>query len=110
MSISNVYLLKVEKYLNKIEELHFNSLSNETWETIQDEGIDEELDLYDKKFYKESFLILDNEDKENLIKFNKDTIEMFNLFDIKLKEKYNLKYIDFINYELGSIKIILINK
>jgi hypothetical protein len=93
------------KYINQIDSLTFTEISKDVWETIQLEGLDEEFDGFLKSQWSMAELVISEEDKDGLIKFNKDTVEFFNLFDIHLKENYT-NLIDFIDYDKGNIKII----
>lgn len=95
-----------EKYLNQISPHKFKPVTNEVWETILDEGLDEEFDAPCRKNWKFMSLEIDEVDKENLKKFEDETVEKFNLFDIKLKDLYKLKLIDFIDYDNGIVVIV----
>jgi len=57
-------------------------------------------------------LQLSSQDKKGLINFNDDTLEKFNQLDIQLKEKqeYPYKILDFIDYDNGEILIIKLNE
>lgn len=98
----------IEFYLKQLESLQFQEVSDETWETIQDEGLDEEFDLFYRNDYQEALLPISSEDKIGLMNLTEEMLNKFNEFDINLKENFHMKYIDFINYDNGSVKIIKI--
>ena len=96
----------VDQYLNQIDSLKFSDISKDTLEVIQIEGLDEEFDAYDETQWQEALLELSLDDEKSLKLMESNTVEKFNYFDIQLKDKYNGKIIDLINYDEGIIKII----
>lgn len=100
---------KILNYLKQVESLEFIPVSIKTWEDIQHEGLDEEFSSH-KDNFKEAKLIILDEDKKGLMLLKEETIELFNQFDIALKENYSMKYIDFVDYNSGHVKIIKISK
>lgn len=96
-------------YLNQIDSLDFFPLRDnlEIWIDLQEEGIFEEYEegnFLDNWVY--GYLKLKDEDQNNLKNMDTDAVEFFNELDIKIKEKYNLKIIDFINYQTGQIVLL----
>lgn len=96
-------------YLNQIDSLDFFPLRDnlQIWIDLQEEGIFEEYEegnFLDNWVY--GYLKLKDEDQNNLKNMDTDAVEFFNELDIKIKEKYNLKIIDFINYQTGQIVLL----
>lgn len=89
-----------------IDCLIFDPVSEQTWKTIGYEGLDEEQGIFDKDKWVEAILPLSSEDKQGLMNFNAETVEKFNEFDIRLKERYNMKLTDLIDYDNGIVKIV----
>ena len=100
------YLLQTENgnYKEIIDEL-FDLISNEGW-------LDQLEEEYKTEYTKDDFeyieLKITNDVKKNLMKYDELTLELFNEFDIKLKEQGEYPYdtLDFIDYEKGIIYII----
>lgn len=95
------------RYLAQVPKLSWNSINKNTWETIQDEGLDEEQNAFSPNEWVMAKLNLSPEDVTGLQQFNEDTVEDFNLFDIGLKEKYP-GYVDLIDYDAGTVTIVKI--
>lgn len=45
-------------------------------------------------------------DKVGLKEFSDETLEKFNLFDIHLKKRLRMRYVDIIDYDHGSVRIL----
>jgi hypothetical protein len=94
--------------LNKIPRLKYKPVTNEIWDTISIEGLDEEFDL-ERKDFSYAILPISRKDKA-LLKTDKTgdsgIFEKYNDFDWELKEKYKMKFIDFIDEENGVVRII----
>ncbi len=95
-----------ESYISQIPKLTFKPVSDSVWETIQDEGLDEEQNKPNRQSWEMAELKVSTNDQKMLKGFDDDTLEKFNDFDIKLKDKYKLKYIDLIDYDKGKITIV----
>lgn len=106
----NYNINDVNHYISQISSIKFINIDNSTWETIQYEGLDEEQDAPNKNQWKMSFLNLSDSDKEGLQNYDADSINKFNLFDITLKEKYNGKIVDLIDYDAGIIRLVKVNE
>ena len=96
-------------YMNQIDDLIFEPVSENVWDTIEVEGLNDEHDAHDPSQWVMAELVLDPSDIKGLKSFNEDIINKFNQFDISLKEKYHLKLVDLINYEEGKIVIVKSN-
>lgn len=96
-------------YLEQIEDLEYYPMRDypDVWVSMEYEGLNEE---YDEGNFLDNwvvgFLKISEKDKEGLIKLDTETVEKFNDFDIELKEKYNLKIIDLIDYNIGRVLIV----
>lgn len=99
-------LKDIQPYLDQVEKLQFSEVSDDTYEILELEGLDEECDCFDKSLWLSSQLNLIEDDKTGLIEMNQYTLEKFNYFDIVLKERYNGAIIDLINYDLGTITLV----
>ena len=96
-------------YLNKVRDAEYYPLRDnvDVWVDLENEGIFEE---YEYGNFIDNWvvakLIIDEEDKKGLINLDTETVEFFNELDISIKEEYNLKVIDFINYDNGDVFLI----
>ena len=96
--------------LSQVEEKgKYKPLTDEVWEVIQDEGYDEELELYDPEDFQYMELDIPPEDVEALKAFSDEALEKYNRFDIELKEKYE-NHIDLIDYDNGVVKVVRARK
>lgn len=93
------------RYLAQVTQLSWHSIDRNTWETIQDEGLDEEQEAYSPKDWGMARLNLSPEDASGLQNFDEDTVEDFNMFDIGLKETFP-GYVDLIDYDAGTVTIV----
>jgi hypothetical protein len=98
--------MNIEEYLNQVSNLNFSICTKSIFRQIQIEGLDEENDAYNINQWEFAFLNIGNNDLLGLKNLESETIDKFNLFDIKLKELYNMKYYDLIEYEEGTICIV----
>jgi hypothetical protein len=94
-----------DNYLNQIKTLTWKPISNVVWETIGDEGLDEEFNAFSPKQWEMADLKISKSDSALLVRFDDDTINKFNSFDIDLKDNYP-GCIDLIDYEKGEVKIV----
>jgi hypothetical protein len=92
-------------YIAQIPKLNWHPINRNTWEAIQDEGLDEEQEAYDAKNWVMASLEIKPQDRQGLQQFNPDTVEEFNRFDIALKELYP-GLVDLIDYDAGTITIV----
>lgn len=111
----NDYITIIETHLFndlffQIENATFLPISNSLFEIIQIEGIDEEFNVYKKNKWKYFQLKLPKNISTKLKQYDPTIINLFNKFDILLKNKYSMKYIDLIDYDKGTIIIITPNK
>lgn len=95
------------RYLVQIPGLNWIPVDRDTWEIIQDEGLDEEFDAYDPGDWVVAGLNISKKDAAALVAFEEDAIEDFNRFDIGLKERFP-GLVDFIDYDAGTVKIVTI--
>jgi len=93
-------------YLDTVPSLLWRSLSEDEWETLNIEGLSEEHNLFDKDDWVIAELPISKEDKEGLMNFEDWALEKFNMFDIQLKDKYDVKLIDLIDYDQGTLHIV----
>jgi hypothetical protein len=103
MKISEI----TKNYLRLIPTLEWLPVNKNTWNTIQDEGLDEEQESYSHTDWVMAKLPISEQDKIKLIEFDTDTIEEFNRFDIALKNMYP-GLVDFIDYDKGTVTIVKI--
>lgn len=92
-------------YISQIAKLNWGPINSSIWETIQDEGLDEEYEAYDPKQWVMATLTVGPQDQEKLTQYNSETIEEFNRFDIALKTRYP-GMVDLIDYDRGTITIV----
>lgn len=92
-------------YIAQIPNLTWNPINRSVWNSIQDEGLDEEQDAYEPGNWVMASLTVSPEDVNGLENFESDTIEEFNRFDIALKSKYP-GLVDLIDYDSGTITIV----
>jgi hypothetical protein len=97
------YNMLIEQILN---DKSFIPCTKEIFEIIQVEGLDEEFDRYKKTDWLFLKLILPENVSNRIKKFDAEIINMLNEFDIILKERFSMKYIDLIDYDSGEINIV----
>jgi hypothetical protein len=107
--VTESYEGKDHRYLKLVPALQWSNVNRSTWETIQDEGLDEEFDIYDRTQWQMAALPISRNDSANLMVFDNATVEDFNIFDIGLKGTYN-NIIDFIDYDKGTVTLVKCNK
>lgn len=101
-----------EDFFNQIKNSEYKPISDDIWDIINDcEGFTEEVNNFEGDFNREHYsmteLEIPIEDKIGLQKFDNETIDKYNDFDIELKEKgYYPNYIDLIDYDKGKIVIV----
>ena len=96
--------VNVTEYEKQITHSIYKPLSISTWNTVQDEGIDEEWEV-SRNGLEEIILTIPQSDTDGLKQFKDDVVNRYNVFDIWLKEKFSY-YVDFIDYDNGIVKII----
>jgi len=92
-------------YLAQIPKLSWKPINRLVWNTIRDEGLDEEYEMYEPNNWVMADLKVDSKDAEGLRRFDSDTVEEFNRFDIALKSQYP-GLTDLIDYDAGTITIV----
>ena len=97
------YNMLIEQILN---DTSFIPCTKELFEIIQVEGLDEEFDRYKRSDWLFLKLILPENISNRIKKFDEEIINMLNEFDIILKDRFNIKYIDLIDYDTGEINIV----
>jgi len=97
--------LENEELLSQVEAGEYKPLTREVWETIQDEGYDEELELYNPEDFEHITLTIPPEDANALRAFSAEALEKYNRFDIELKDKFE-RHIDLIDYDEGIIRVV----
>lgn len=100
-------LLEGEEFIDQVSQINNNnytSISNDVWEVVQDEGIDEEWKV-GKNDLEYTQLNLSKDDIEGLKNFDDDIVNKWNRFDIMLKDRFK-NYVDFIDYDNGIVRII----
>jgi hypothetical protein len=93
------------RYLEYVPRLTWHTLNATVWETIQEEGLDEEFSLYNPTDWEYAVLPISTIDSNALTAFDTDAIEDFNRFDIGLKNLYN-DIVDLINYDNGTVILV----
>ncbi len=96
----------IDFYLAQIQKAKFVPVSNSIWGNIKDEGLDEEQNAKSRNSWLMTQLDMLDNDKTNLQNFDDDTINKFNSFDIELKQIYNGKIVDLIDYDSGAITLV----
>lgn len=104
----------IRDYLKQVSTGIYKELTEELFDSISEEGWVYSLeDDFGKLHLKRNDfeflgLALSKEDKEGLISFKDEIVEKFNSFDIQLKDKqkYPFKTLDFIDYNKGIVYII----
>jgi len=94
--------------LQKVPTLPYAKVTNKVWNTIQDEGLDEEFEV-SRQDLSYADLPLSEDIQSGLKQLDDQVVERFNAFDIALKEKYGKKYTDFIDYDLGRVLIVRVD-
>lgn len=94
-----------QDYLSQIPTLVWKPVNRRVWNTIQDEGLDEEQDAMDPKQWVMSSLSISDKDAESLRAFDDNAIEDFNRFDVNLKSRYP-GLTDLIDYDHGTVVIV----
>lgn len=97
------YQMLINQILN---DKNFNTCTDEIFEIIEIEGLDEEFDRYKKSDWLYVKLIIPENIINKIKRLDTEIIEMLNEFDIILKNRFKMKYIDLINYDTGEITII----
>jgi hypothetical protein len=92
-------------YIAQIPKLTWEPITRSVWNTIQDEGLDEEQEMYNRTDWIMASLQISPEDIKGLQQFNSNTVEEFNRFDIALKSQYP-GLTDLIDYDAGTITIV----
>lgn len=94
-----------QDYLLQIANLDWKPVNRSVWNTIQDEGLDEEQDAPNHTDWVMASLSISLKDAQALQSFDSDTIEDFNRFDIHLKFRYP-GLTDLIDYDNGTVTIV----
>jgi len=94
-----------KEYLSQISNLSWKPVNRSVWNTIQDEGLDEEQDAPNHTDWVMASLTIDPKDAQALQAFDNDAVEDFNRFDINLKDRYP-GLTDLINYDRGTVTIV----
>jgi hypothetical protein len=94
-----------QDYLSQIPTLVWKPVNRRVWNTIQDEGLDEEQDAMDPKQWVMASLSISDKDAESLRAFDDNAIEDFNRFDVNLKSRYP-GLTDLIDYDHGTVVIV----
>jgi len=94
-----------QDYLSQVPNLTWKPVSRSVWNTIQDEGLDEEQDAPKHTDWIMASLTISPEDSQALQAFDSDAIEDFNRFDIHLKSRHP-GLTDLIDYDNGTVTIV----
>ena len=94
-----------QDYLSQVPNLTWKPVSRGVWNTIQDEGLDEEQDAPKHTDWIMASLTISPEDSQALQAFDSDAIEDFNRFDIHLKSRHP-GLTDLIDYDNGTVTIV----
>ena len=92
-------------YLSQVSNLSWKPVNRSVWNTIQDEGLDEEQDAPNHTDWAMASLTIDPKDAQALQAFDNDAVEDFNRFDIQLKDRYP-GLTDLIDYDRGTVTIV----
>lgn len=94
-----------QNYLSQIPNLTWKPISRSVWNTIQDEGLDDEQNAPNHTDWLMASLSISPKDAQALQAFDDDAIEDFNRFDIHLKSRYP-GLVDLIDYDRGTVTIV----
>ncbi len=97
---------RISHLVSVVKGLPFKPVTKRIWQGIQDEGLDEENDCFDRSDWLYATLPISAEEKIGLMKTSEDVVNGFNLFDIKLKSEYDMRVIDLIDYDNGSVYLV----
>jgi len=97
---------EIDALLAKVDQLKFVPVDGKRWRTIRDEGLDAEQSAPDRSQWIMALLPIRPEHAANLRAFDDEAVEMFNLLDIKLKERYGGKIVDLIDYDKGIVVLV----
>lgn len=92
-------------YLGQIAKLNWQPVSRSVWNSIQDEGLDEEQDAPNRDDWIMASLDITPQDATALMAYDDNAIEEFNRFDIALKQRYP-GMVDLIDYDNGTVTIV----
>lgn len=92
-------------YLSQIPKLTWKPVNRRIWNTIQDEGLDEEQERHKHTDWVMASLTISEKDSQALKAFDDNAIEDFNRFDIHLKSRYP-GLTDLIDYGKGTVTIV----
>jgi hypothetical protein len=92
-------------YLGQIAKLNWQPVNKSVWNSIQDEGLDEEQDTPNPADWLMASLNITPDDAQALMAYEDDAIEEFNRFDIALKQRYP-GMVDLIDYDNGTVTIV----
>ena len=95
-------------YFLQIPQLHWQPVNSRVWSTIQDEGLDEEQNVFDPSNWVMASLNISPKDAQALQAYDDDAIEEFNRFDIALKSKFP-GLVDLIDYDRGTVTIVKVS-
>ena len=93
------------QYLSQIPMLTWKPVSRSVWNTIQDEGLDQEQQAPDHSNWVMASLSITTEHAQALQALEDDALEYFNRFDIDLKSQYP-GLTDLIDYDRGTVTIV----
>ena len=94
-----------QDYLSQIPDLAWKPVNRTTWNTIQDEGLDQEQNAPEHTDWAMASLLITTKDAQALQALDDAAIEDFNRFDIHLKSRYP-GLTDLINYDTGTVTIV----
>jgi hypothetical protein len=92
-------------YLGQIAKLNWQPVNKSVWNSIQDEGLDEEQDAPNPADWIMGSLTITPDDAQALMAYDDNAIEEFNRFDIALKQRYP-GMVDLIDYDNGTVTIV----
>jgi hypothetical protein len=97
---------RIGELMDLVPTLEFCKVTSSVWNTIQDEGLNEEQNESRRAGWEMTILPISPEEANNLRAFEDTAIELFNSFDIALKEHYDGALIDLIDYDTGIVHIV----
>jgi hypothetical protein len=95
-------------YLAQVPKLNWQPVNRSVWNTIQDEGLDEEQNAFNPTDWVMASLNIIPEDSQALQAYDDNAIEEFNRFDIALKQKFP-GLVDLIDYDRGTVTIVKVS-
>jgi hypothetical protein len=97
---------RVGQLIDSIESLAFYQVNAAVWNTILNEGLTEEQNEPRRAGWEMALLPVSLSEANDMRGYEDTAIELFNAFDIALKEHYAGQLIDLVDYDSGIVNIV----